>query len=147
MIVLLDNIRSTYNVGSILRTCDALGVKRVYLCGLTPDADNQKVLKTSLGAEKNIKVIYASSTLIVCKKLLKEKYHLISLELNKNSEDINRVKIVEPIALVIGNEISGVSDDILQLSEKIIHIPMKGVKESLNVSVAFGIAAHALLLG
>jgi 23S rRNA (guanosine2251-2'-O)-methyltransferase len=147
MIVVLDNIRSAYNVGSIIRTCDALGIKEIYLCGLTPGCDSKRVLKTSLGAENNVLCTYFPSTKTACEVLAKDKYRLIALELTKGSMCIDKIEATEPFALIVGNEVSGVSEDILLLSSSVVHIPMKGTKESLNVSVAFGIAAYTLLFG
>jgi 23S rRNA (guanosine2251-2'-O)-methyltransferase len=145
MIVVLDNIRSALNVGSIIRTCDAFGIREVYLCGITPGADNFKVLKTSLGAEKSIVYTNPRNTFDAIQNLKKRGYQIISLEINKSSTDISSyIPKRKNVVLVLGNEVSGISEDVLDLSDEIIMIPMKGKKESLNVSVAFGIAAYCL---
>jgi tRNA G18 (ribose-2'-O)-methylase SpoU len=145
MIVLLDNLRSAQNVGSIIRTCDAFGVKDVYFCGITPSPENKKVLKTSLGAEKSIRQYIGKSTTETIKRL-KNKYYFIALEVTPKSKDI---KILEKnnkeIALVIGNEVSGIPEGVLALCNEVIQIPMKGSKESLNVAVAFGIATYQII--
>ncbi|MDD3480835.1 MAG: TrmH family RNA methyltransferase [Patescibacteria group bacterium] len=143
MIVILDNIRSAQNVGSILRTCDGLGIREVYLCGITPGIDDRKVLKTSLGAEKSLKVLETPSTFDTVKGLL-DKYEVVALELSKGAVDIKEYTPRKEVALVVGNEVSGVSDDVQKICNKEVMIPMKGTKESLNVSVAFGIAAFYL---
>jgi 23S rRNA (guanosine2251-2'-O)-methyltransferase len=145
MIVVLDNIRSALNVGSIIRTCDALGIQEIYFCGITPEIKSPKVKKTSLGAEKDIKAEYFKNTKEAVLKIKSKKYQIMGLEITINAEDIATVKIDdERTALVVGNEVSGISDEILELCDMIVKIPMKGKKESLNVSVAFGIAAFLL---
>ena len=140
--IALDNIRSAENVGSILRTADAFGIDRLFFCGITPTSENKKVLKTSLGAEKSVKTKDAKDISFLLKKLKKKGFEIISLEQTEKSIDIDGFKVGDNICLVIGNEVSGVSSEVLDLSDKHIHIPMLGEKESLNVSVAFGIAAH-----
>jgi tRNA G18 (ribose-2'-O)-methylase SpoU len=143
MIVILDNIRSALNVGSIVRTCDAFGIKEIAICGLTPDTKNPKVLKTSLGAEKGIKFTHFKSTIDAVEEYRGKGLKIVSLELTEDAVSLaNALK--GDIALVIGNEVSGVAPEVLRISDQIIQIPMKGVKESLNVAVAFGIAAYAL---
>lgn len=144
MIVILDNLRSALNVGSILRTCDALGITEVYLCGITPSITDNKVRKTSLGAENNIKITDCPST-FDCLSVLKSKgYQIIGLELTENSINIKKVKVAPKSALVVGNEVSGLNEETLSLCDVVTEIPMSGIKESLNVSVAFGIAAYEM---
>jgi 23S rRNA (guanosine2251-2'-O)-methyltransferase len=144
MIVVLDNLRSAQNVGSIIRTCDALGISEVYLCGITPDIKNPKVLKTSLGAEANILIHDGIQTLDAVKKLSGEGKDIVALELTDDAVPVSEVKGGDNTVLVVGNEVSGISEDILKLSDQVVMIPMQGIKESLNVSVAFGIAAYEL---
>lgn len=144
MILVLDNLRSSYNVGSILRTCDALGVEEVYFCGITPGPTDKKVQKTALGAEKNIKPTETSSTYDTVTKLRTDGYQIIGLELSDKAVDLDKIHPSAKCALIVGNEVSGISEEIMELCDSIAQIPMKGIKESLNVSVAFGIAAYAL---
>lgn len=144
MIVILDNIRSALNVGSIVRTCDALGVKDIYFCGITPSIDSPKVKKTSLGAEKNIKAHDFPSTKAAIDEIKKNSMQIIGLELTSDAVDISGVRTDKNFALVVGNEVSGISSDVLLLCDLTVMIPMSGVKESLNVAVAFGIAAYNL---
>ncbi len=145
MIIILDNIRSAHNVGSIIRTADALGIKDIYFCGITPDPlSNNKVIKTSLGAEKNIKIIISKNILEVILDLKDKNMKIIGLEISKNSININKFK-ENNIALVVGNEVSGLSEEVINICDLIVNIPMKGIKESLNVSVAFGIAAYTII--
>jgi len=143
--LILHNIRSAYNVGSIFRTADAAGVKKVYLCGYTPTPDNQKVVKTSLGAEKYIPWEYYKQTWRLLKKLNANGIQIIALEQTKKSADYRQFKPRFPLALVVGNEVRGLSKKILTYVDKIIAIPMYGRKESLNVAVAAGIALYKLI--
>lgn len=143
--MLLDNIRSAYNVGSILRTCDALGIKDVHFCGITPSGDDRQVQKTSLGAEKNIKMLYYGDTYTDIEALRTKGYKIIGLELSKRSIDLSEAPAGIKAVLVVGNEVSGLSEETMTQCDALIQIPMKGIKESLNVSVAFGIAAYELL--
>lgn len=145
MIVVLDNIRSAFNVGSILRTCEGLGIKEVFLCGVTPGHANEKVKKTALGAEEGVKAREFKSILDAIKFLREKNFEIFSLELTNNALDVDSTTPKSDFALIIGNEVSGVSPEALEASDKIIKIPMLGKKESLNVSVAFGIAAYTLL--
>jgi len=156
MIVILDNIRSNYNVGSIFRTADAASVSKLYLCGYTPGPfdrfgrTNTALTKVSLGAEKTVQWEHADSVETVLDKLRRARYTIGALEQHANSIslfDSARFARTGPgstIALIIGNEVEGISGDILDQCDVILEIPMRGAKESLNVSVAFGIAAYVL---
>ena len=137
--VLLDDIRSPFNVGSILRNSEAFGVEKVILCGITPDPNkNRKVLKTSKYANINFEYFQNSKKALL---LFKSKdYKIYALDKTSNSRDINNVKMKVPLVLILGNEEFGVSKDLLELSDDIIHINMMGIKNSINVSVACGIA-------
>lgn len=139
------NIRSAYNVGSIFRTADAIGVNKIYLCGYTPAPPNQKITKVALGTEKTMPFESAKSAVRLIKKLKSDGIKIIVLE-NNLKEGINYLKFKPkfPLALVLGNEVEGISQKILQLADKIIYLPMAGKKESLNVSVAFGIASYEI---
>lgn len=149
--LILYNIRSRENVGSIFRTADAVGVAKIYLCGITPRPPHQKISKTALGAEKYVSWVYHKRTADALKKLKKEDVFIIALEKTKNSRDIfsakgGKFKPKFPLALILGNEVKGLSPSILKTADKTLHIPMSGKKESLNVSVAAGIALYQLLL-
>lgn len=149
--VLLHNIRSTHNVGSIFRTADALGVTKIYLSGYTPTPldrfgrPRKDVAKVALGAEKNIPWEYVEDSEKTIKELKKLKCQIIGLEQTKNSTDYKKVKIKYPVLLVVGNEVGGIDGKILSLCDVIAEIPMRGKKESLNVSVAFGVALFRML--
>jgi len=154
MVILLHNIRSLHNVGSIFRTADAAGVEKVYLCGITPapvDAfgkPRQQLTKVSLGAEKYIPWEHVKSTSRLLDKLKNEKYKIFAIEQNSKSTSYNKLKAnsykLKATALVLGNEVKGLPQSILKKSDKILEIPMSGKKESLNVSVAFGIIVFKL---
>ena len=149
--VLLHDIRSTHNVGSIFRTSDALGVTRIYLSGFTPAPTDEfqrirkDIAKVALGAEKNIPWEYSKSPRVIIKKLKKEKCQVIALEQSNNSLDYKKVKVNYPVLFIIGNEVSGVPKEILSLCDVIAEIGMEGKKESLNASVAFGVALFRIL--
>src|SRR3990167_4535144 len=147
--LILDNIRSRENVGSIFRTADGAGVKKIYLCGITPCPPHPKIEKTSLGAEKYVPWEYYKDTWRILKKLSADNYQLLALEQTKKSENIfilktNKLK-TNKLVLIVGNEVNGLSPRILKYCNKKISIPMYGKKESLNVSVAVGIALYQLI--
>lgn len=144
IVVVLDNIRSLHNVGAIFRTCDGAGIKKVYLTGMTGTPPRQQITKTAIGAEETIDWEYRKSPLRLVKHLKNKGYNIVALEKTKKSHLFNRTKYKFPLCLVIGHEINGVKDEILKKSDKIIHIPMKGEKESLNVATAFGIAIYEI---
>lgn len=146
LIVVLNNIRSTYNVGAIFRTSDGAGVKKIYLCGITPTPENPKVKKVALGAENYIYWKKVTSAWRLLENLKKEGYFLIALEQSKKAKNLFQLKKLKKkkIALVVGNEVKGISEKILKRVDLILEIEMAGKKESLNVSVAFGIAIYYL---
>lgn len=143
--VVCDNIRSLENIGSIFRTADALGVAKIYLCGISGKPPHEKIAKTALGAEKTIPFEYHKQAWRLVEKLKKENINIVSLEQHKRAVDIKKLNVKFPLALVIGNEVKGVSKKVLELSDKIVFLPMKGQKESLNVSVAFGVAGYQII--
>jgi len=152
-VVVLDNIRSVYNVGSIFRTSDALGIDTIYLCGVTPTPidrfgrTRKDLAKVALGAERDIEWKYVKDALIIVKKLKKEGFQIIAIEQDRRSVDPKKIKVKYPVALVMGNEVDGVDKKIIKCADVIAEIPMSGKKESLNVSVAFGIAGYGILNG
>lgn len=152
-IVILHDIRSVHNVGSIFRTADALGVDKIFLCGTTPTPtdrfgrERRDLAKVALGAEKAVRWEYFPRTADVLKKLKKEKYWIVAVEQDKKSVSLEKIKVKYPVAIVVGNEVEGIDKKILAFCDTIAEIPMKGKKESLNVSVAFGIAGYEILVG
>jgi len=160
--LVLDNIRSRENVGSIFRTADATGVKSIYLCGITPTPPHEKISKTALGAETFVFWEYHKQTWRLLKNLSKDGVYIVALEQTKDSVNIFSAKggsasggkfklKFSPVgkrvrlALILGNEITGLSPQILKYCDERIHIPMRGKKESLNVGVAAGIALYELI--
>ncbi|MDI6883265.1 MAG: RNA methyltransferase [Patescibacteria group bacterium] len=142
--VICDNIRSLENIGSIFRTADALRINKIFLGGISPTPPQQKISKTALGAEKWLSWEHQWQTWRVIEKLKKEKVLIVALEQTKNSLPYFKFKPKFPMALVLGNEIKGVSPSVLKRTDKIISLPMFGKKESLNVAVAFGIAGFEI---
>lgn len=143
--LVLHNIRSAYNVGSIFRTADGAGVSKIYLCGYTPAPNkNLKILKTALGAEKSVPWEYHSQAWRLLKRFKKEGVEIVSLEQTKDAIDYKKHRPRLPLALVVGNEVKGLSKGTLKYADKSIQIPMSGKKESLNVAVALGIAVYNL---
>jgi len=149
LFVVLDNIRSALNVGAIFRTADSFGVEKIFLCGTTPipgqlGRAGKDLAKTALGAQNYVSWEYKKRTIDAIKQLKKQGFRIVALEQAKNSIDIRRYKPKAKVALVLGFEVSGVSKSVLKQCDKIIEIPMLGKKESLNVSVAFGVASYLL---
>ncbi len=154
MIVVLHNVRSAHNVGSIFRTADAARVEKIYLCGYTPTPFDEyglpisALIKTALGAEKTVAWEKGGQTARLLDKLRKEGKKIFAVEQSKRSIPYNRLALskaeLDNTVLVMGNEIKGVSPSVLARAEKILEIPMFGKKESLNVAVAFGIVAYGL---
>jgi len=141
--LILPNIRSCYNVGSIFRTADAFGVDKIYLCGWTPDPTHPRVAKTSLGAEKTVPWERHKQAWRLVKKLKKDSVRIVAAEQTKNSIDYRKWKPKYSLAIIFGHEVKGVPPSLLKRANYIVHIPMVGQKESLNVSVAAGIfCAH-----
>ena len=143
--ILLHDIRSIHNVGSIFRTSDAFGVAKIYLSGYSPlpvdrfGRARADLAKVALGAEQTVPWEHVDSPLDLIKKLKKEKYEIVALEQAGGAVDYKDFKIKKNTLVIFGNEVGGVSKEILDASDAIAEIPMKGKKESLNVSVAAGI--------
>lgn len=145
--ILLHNIRSMHNVGSIFRTSDGAGVSKIYLTGYTPCPPRKEIHKTALGAEEFIPWEYHVDPVKLLKKLKKEGVGIVALEKNQRSQDISSYTSKKPTCLILGNEIDGVEESLLKLADQVLHIPMRGQKQSLNVSVAFGVAIYHLCSG
>jgi tRNA G18 (ribose-2'-O)-methylase SpoU len=142
--VLLDNLRSAFNVGSIFRTADGIGIRKVYCCGITPSPDNPKVKKTALGAELELTWEYHQNGFHTVDKLRTEGKSIWTLEERPGSEILYNIQPpidYSEVVLVVGNELFGIDPAIIDISDKVITIPMVGTKKSYNVAIAFGIAA------
>ena len=147
---LLDNIRSTFNVGSIFRASDGAGLHRLHLCGITPTPENRKVAKTALGAELSVEWTYHLNAVQAARQLKDQGFRVCALETAPGSCSIFEAPASlasKPLLLVVGNEVTGVDPELIALSDVVLSIPMQGQKESLNVSLAFGIAAYTLRFG
>lgn len=145
--ILLDNVRSAWNVGSIFRTADGFGYSHAYLCGITPSPDNGAVMKTSLGAENSVSWTSHSDAVKLAAELKSKGFKLIALEEHEHSASLLEWAdhtIQSETTLIVGNEITGVDPHLLALCDAIYHIPMYGEKKSFNVAIAFAIAAYAL---
>ncbi|HAX70776.1 MAG TPA: RNA methyltransferase [Anaerolineae bacterium] len=144
--ILLDNIRSAWNVGSILRSADGFGFDHAYLCGITPTPENEAVTKTSLGAEEYVTWSHHKDAVKLIHGLKKEGWNILALEEDERSKKISRLKQPAEVktVLILGSEVTGVDPGLLDLAGAIVHIPMRGQKRSLNVAIAFSVAAYAL---
>ena len=144
--VLLDNVRSLYNVGSIFRSSDGAFIEKIFLTGFTPYPPRVEIEKTALGSTLTIPWKYCKDPIEIITELKKKNIKIVALEHTDKSIPYYNYKSNDyPVCLVIGNEIKGIRDEILKLSDIAIEIPMYGVKQSLNVSVAYGIAIFDLL--
>ena len=150
-VVVLDNVRSVHNVGAIFRTSDALGISRIILCGITPapidrfGRERSDLHKAALGAEKVVEWEQSASALSAVTNLRAEGYTVIAVEQSDESVDYKSVSVSDKTAFVFGNEVDGVSDDVLKQCDVVAEIPMAGTKESLNVSVSFGVSMFRFL--
>ena len=140
IVIVLDNIRSMHNIGSIFRTSDAFGVHSIFLCGICATPPNKEIHKTALGSTKTVKWQYFSYTENAIKQLIREGYHIIAVEQTQKSSSLHKTTIEKSkVALVLGNEVKGVSSEILSKANQCIEIQQHGTKTSMNVSVVAGI--------
>ncbi len=152
-IVVIDNLRSVYNVGSIFRTANAVGIDKIILCGTTPTPldkwgdKRSDFAKVALGAEDVVFWVYEASITEALKKLKEEGKYIIAIEQDEKALDYKEINIKDKkdIAFVIGPEVDGMLKENLELCDVIAEIPMLGTKESLNVTIAFGIAIYRIL--
>lgn len=141
VIVVLDNIRSMHNIGSIFRTCDGFAVEQIYLCGITAQPPHREIEKTALGATQSVKWNYFETTLQAVEQLRNDDYQIIAVEQAENSVMLNQFSSSsdEKYALIFGNEVNGVSDEVMQQIDACVEIPQFGTKHSFNVVVSAGI--------
>jgi tRNA G18 (ribose-2'-O)-methylase SpoU len=142
--VVLNNIRSLYNVGSIFRTADGVGVEKIWLCGITGYPPQSQISKIALGAEERVPWEYCDDTIAVVGNLKNMGYHIALLEQMDGSVEYHEFQPNCPICLVVGNEKEGVSQELVALCDTAVEIEMMGIKNSLNVAVAFGVIAYHL---
>lgn len=141
LVILLDNVRSMHNVGSVFRTCDAFGVEKLYLCGITATPPNKEITKTALGATESVDWQHVDNTAEIVKELTGKGYKTYAVEQVDTSSDLVTFPFQpeEKYALILGNEVFGVDDSVLPCCDGAIEIPQVGTKHSLNVSVTAGI--------
>ncbi|HTK22254.1 MAG TPA: RNA methyltransferase [Mucilaginibacter sp.] len=139
--VVLDNVRSMHNVGSIFRTCDGFAVEQVCLCGITGQPPHREIEKTALGATQSINWTYHTEPLHAIEQLRKEGYKIIAIEQAEKSIMLNQFETAESekYALIFGNEVNGVSDEVMKVIDACIEIPQFGTKHSFNIVVSAGI--------
>jgi len=139
--VVLDNVRSMHNIGSIFRTSDGFAVEQVCLCGITAQPPHREIEKTALGATQSVNWIFYENTVLAVEQLRKDGYRIIAIEQAENSTNLNDFtpKKDEKYALIFGNEVNGVSDDVMEMIDNCIEIPQFGTKHSFNIVVSAGI--------
>jgi tRNA G18 (ribose-2'-O)-methylase SpoU len=141
VIIILDNIRSLNNIGSVFRTSDAFMVEKIYLCGITATPPHKDINKTALGSTESVDWEYINSTLDLVNQLKKEDITVISIEQCEGSSKLNEYKFEKDkkYAFIFGNEIKGVNQEVINQSDNVIEIPQLGTKHSLNISVSVGV--------
>lgn len=143
--VIADNIRSLYNVGSIFRTADGIMAEKIYLCGITGIPPRREIEKTSLGACEVVPWEYRDTAVSAVRELKSKGVQIITLELTEPDEHFIEASYDFPAAIVIGHEINGVSEEVIELTNKAVTIPMLGRANSLNVANAFSVAVYQML--
>lgn len=141
LVVVLDSIRSLNNIGSFFRTCDAFNVEKIYLCGITATPPHRDINKTAIGATESVIWEYAEDIVALAKKLQQDGYSICTIEQTEKTTLLQNLDSLtdEKFALVFGNEVDGVNQEIINLSNHVIEIPQFGTKHSLNVSVCAGV--------
>ncbi|RZL65037.1 MAG: TrmH family RNA methyltransferase [Pedobacter sp.] len=141
VVVVLDNVRSMHNVGSVFRTADGFSIEKVILCGITAQPPHREIEKTALGATQSVDWIHFDDTLTAIDTLRKDGYQIIAIEQAENSTMLNTFNpdINAKYALIFGNEVNGVSDEAMQMIDECIEIPQFGTKHSFNIVISAGI--------
>ncbi len=149
IIVILDDIRSMHNVGSAFRTCDAFRIGALYLCGYTPQPPHRDIHKTALGATDTVNWQYFTTTIDAVNTAKEEGYKIIAIEQAHDSTMLDNYNVIlgEKIALVFGNEVGGVSEEVMKVADECIEIPQWGSKHSLNISVSLGVVLWEMVRG
>ena len=146
IVLVLDNVLDTYNIGSFFRLADAIGAQKIFLCGPCVTPPNIKIHRASIGTWKFIPWQHFDFTAECLDYLHKNKYFTVACELSKDSELYNKTKYQFPVALILGSEVNGISKDILSKVDKVVEIPMFGINKSLNVLVAASIISYHILM-
>lgn len=146
VVVILDQIRSMHNVGSVFRTADAFGIKKLYLCGITPRPPHREIQKTAIGAQDSVDWEYVANSSELVDKLKVKGYQIIIAEQTDESVQLDQLTINSQLAyaLVLGHEVDGVSQEVVDKADIAVEIPQFGTKHSLNVSVAAGITMYTI---
>ena len=138
--IILDNVRSAFNVGSVFRTSDAFLIENIILCGITATPPNKEIRKAALGSTDSVKWKYVKNTTEAVQQLSKEGYHVVAIEQARKSTLLNKFELPKkPIAIILGNEVNGVSQEVIDICDEVLEIQQFGTKHSLNVSVTTGI--------
>ena len=140
--MIAHNIRSLYNIGTFFRTADALAIDKIYLTGYSGIPPQAGITKVALGAENSVPWEQYKNISALIKKLKAQGIQIVALELDKKAVNIFKFKPNFPLALLVGNEVRGVSKNLLKKADKIVYLPMRGKKESLNVGVAMAVAGY-----
>ncbi|MDC0249752.1 TrmH family RNA methyltransferase, partial [Flavobacteriales bacterium] len=143
--IVLDNVRSALNVGSVFRTSDAFLIENIILCGITACPPNKEIRKAALGATDSVSWNYSKNTIEAAIQLIKSGYHVVGIEQADKSTALNSFKLPnKPIAIIMGNEVNGVSQEVIEICNEVIEIPQFGTKHSLNISVTTGVVVWDL---
>lgn len=147
VVIILDNIRSSHNVGSVFRTADAFLIEKIYLSGVSATPPNRDVLKTAIGATETVEWEYAKETSAIVRQLKKEGYAIITIEQTENSKPLDDFipSGDTKYALIFGNEVKGVQQSVIDISDTCLEIPQYGTKHSLNISVSAGIVTWDII--
>jgi 23S rRNA (guanosine2251-2'-O)-methyltransferase len=147
IIVILDDVRSMHNVGSAFRTCDAFAVEALYLCGYTPAPPHRDIHKTALGATETVAWQHFATTMEAVEQARASGYRILAVEQAHNSTSLHNTNFDGPVALVFGNEVTGVDEAVLKAADGCIEIPQWGAKHSLNISVSVGVVLWEMVRG
>ncbi len=143
--LVVENIRSMHNVGSFFRSSDGVCLEKIYLTGYTPQPPRAEIFKTALGATESVPWEYSNNPSAVVEGLKQKGHTIVALEQTTKSIPYYKAHFTFPLCLILGNEVNGVSDDLIRLADMAVDIPMYGIKHSLNVSVAYGVIIYHLL--
>ena len=146
LVVVLDNVRSLFNVGSVFRTCDAFRVRELYLCGITGKPPDREIAKTALGATESVSWKYFSRTIEAVEELKEKGYRVLAVEQTENAVQLDELSLVEgtALAVIFGNEVKGVEQEVIDNCDGAVEIPQAGTKHSLNIAVSAGIVCWQL---
>ena len=146
LVIVLDNVRSALNVGSAFRTADAFALERVYLCGITAKPPHREILKTAIGATESMDWVYFEDTTTAVEELKEQGYQILAVEQATDSIPLQEFKLApdQKYALVFGNEVKGVGEEVMQLLDACLEVPQFGTKHSLNISVCLGVVVWDL---